>query len=273
MIFDCHELLFDGGKCEWKVIRGFATRYNQDNNTDYRRLECLDVVNRSTSQPEVLLTCEGGPDMVIERKTVCWPADYIRGHKGFHRLCKELSSRFSGRFRGSPGAIVFNESALSRVRDWSNTITELCSQIEAGKFQGSKPFPWRIMTAAELGYIHGEVDGLGVEMISDSDLSFMDDPAQYGKARRTALEGFAQACRKALKKASVKFSNYPNCLRVVLLQFLGDNSCLFDEDIERLVLECVRPEYCDELWVACREFINESNYRVGWKRMWRSKVT
>jgi hypothetical protein len=75
------------GKCEWLGggLDKFVRHYNQQCGTAFSLTKCLDIVNISgitPKAPEVLLTDSGtGKSMVIERKSVVWPDDYIHRHK------------------------------------------------------------------------------------------------------------------------------------------------------------------------------------------------
>ena len=76
MVFSCFPPQTD---CEWANLRDFVIRFNQDHGTKYDKKECLDK-DTTRKQPEVLLKAPGERDIVIECKSVVWPADYFRNH-------------------------------------------------------------------------------------------------------------------------------------------------------------------------------------------------
>ena len=57
-------------KCEWSNLEKFVKQYNDNFGKQYKRSKCLDVSERNTPQPEVLLENVDGSSMVIERKVV-----------------------------------------------------------------------------------------------------------------------------------------------------------------------------------------------------------
>lgn len=89
-VFSCHNQLLLDSKCEWRFLESFVRQLNAEAGTDYERLVCPDVADSTRPQPEVLLrdgiTAE---EMVIERKSIVWPSDYIAEHKQWHARAEE----------------------------------------------------------------------------------------------------------------------------------------------------------------------------------------
>lgn len=267
MIFDCHALLFDGGKCEWRAIRGFVETFNRLSGTRYERASCLDVVSRDRRQPEVLLRCEEEADMVVERTSVVWPKPHVPGHKSLHQLAEGLAARLGQRFQGAPHAVCVDERSLSGPVHARNTCAAICDAIEAGEGSGTLPFPWRLIPAGALGHADGEVHGIGVEAFGSTE-PYSGGPQEILRRRQAALDGFRSKCDGALRHAAGKFVEYPGHLRVVLLQFIGDDTWVEDEGVETTVATCADATAYDEVWVAFHDWISEDDYRVGWRRTW-----
>lgn len=140
------------GKCEWANLREFVRHFNATHGSTYNLSKCLDVSDSSRSQPEVLLEAEGKVAMVIERKVIVWPPDYLKYHRWedwfMHLVAERLSSDFGdGLFvvevpttavRGSKGGI----------RQYADRIA---GQVLANKklalrprgIGGRSPIPWR----------------------------------------------------------------------------------------------------------------------------------
>src|SRR4051794_40543211 len=75
------------GGCERQRTDPFVDHLNWLEGTDYVHTECLDVIYRNSPQPEALYTDKrSGRRMVIERKSLVWPPEYIVGHKNDHFL-------------------------------------------------------------------------------------------------------------------------------------------------------------------------------------------
>lgn len=268
MIFDCYGVLFDGGKCEWQAIRGFVAVFNAATGSKYQRSECLDVKHRNSKQPEVLLKCAGLPDTVIERKTVVWPPEYIRNHRKFHYLGEELSRCFGSRFRVRPHLLRIEEQGLYREKNCKQVVNKICEAIERGDVQGKDPFAWHFcpVNAWQDGW--GRVEGIGLEGCCRYSPSW-DDPADLKAARRKAIQGFRERCQEALTGASQKFEGYKDARHIILLQFIGNDEFLLEEDVEGIVESTTPGGSCDEVWVAFHDWRNECEYNVGWRRLWR----
>ena len=249
------------------AIRGFCRTYNEVNGTNFERAECLDVSNRTSPQPEVLLVCRGEADMVVERTSVLWPKAYLREHKHFHQLGDGLAVRLGGRFQDAPHAVCIDEAELSGVVDVRRACATICEAIEHDQISGGDPFPWRLVAAGDLGDSETEVKGLGVVTLAAAGL-YSGGPQGIRARRKAALEGFRTTCDDALKHAAEKFRDYPEVSRVALLQFIGDATYVLDDDLKNIVAACADAQGYDEIWVAVHEWLDGGDYRVGWRRTW-----
>ncbi|MFP4029618.1 MAG: hypothetical protein ACLFWL_17705 [Candidatus Brocadiia bacterium] len=194
MIFHCHSRFRLQDRCEWRFIRKFVELYNEEKETAYRREVCLDVRNADRKEPEVLLEGSDGGQMVIERKSVVWPCDYIENHVHWHQRAKEKT-----------GPNGYYEEILP--------------------------------------------ENLSLE------------------AREEALQGFAGALQKTLTSVPEKLRPYPEAVHIVLLQLIGDDTLVLDEDVERMFAEADVPEAIDQMWVAYPEWVDAWNYRIAWRKM------
>jgi hypothetical protein len=90
------------GKCEWFEggLHAFVSHYNRERGTAFSLTECLDILTigpAAPKQPEVLLTDKlSGRQMVIERKSVVWPLDYIRNEENFHLFAELICESAKG---------------------------------------------------------------------------------------------------------------------------------------------------------------------------------
>jgi len=253
------------------VISGFVDIYNEEHGCRYERSECLDVIHRNSRQPEVLLKCAGQQDLVVERKTVVWPENYIRDHKGFHHLGNELSRRLGQRFRDNPHVLIIQEESLSNTENFQRATDEICSAIERGDVNGCKPFAWRLSPARNFEYLlNGDVHGIGI-VANGKPGPWHNTPEKIMEIRSQTLVGFQNACRNVIVDARKKFEDYSRARRILLLQFISDTELVFDEDIEGILKSSIHADDCNEVWVAFHEWLNESDYQVNWRRLWMAQ--
>ena len=270
MIFDCHSPLFEGGECEWTVIRGFVAAYNKANGTAYDRAECLDVAYRNSPQPEVRLVCAGESDMVVERKSVVWPVGYVRDHKHFHDLGEALSVCLGDRFHDVPHEVRVEYSSFFSVDfDVRSASAFICDSIERGYTASRNPFPWRLVKVDRGGQVAGDLRGIGLVAYGRSSQE-SDEQESIQEQRSIAVSGFRDSGVCMLRAAAKKFHEYERLARVILLQFIGDDRFVSDEDIEKIVVECAVLGQCAEIWVAFHDWISEDEFRIGWRRVWPS---
>ncbi len=84
------------GKCEWLEggLDKFVSHYNRECGTSYAHTECLDIVRTggaTEKKPEALVTDgKNGKQMVIERKSVVWPPEYIPRHNNEHDFAEQI---------------------------------------------------------------------------------------------------------------------------------------------------------------------------------------
>ncbi len=128
-----------------------------------------------------------------------------------------------------------------------------------------RPFPWRFGRVSEQSREENASEtGVGVHVHSSNDLD--DDP--QGAVRRVE-EAYAETKKvleQRLAEGALKFVTYPNCLRVVVLEFYGDRSLLDEDDSKRMLAEVELPALIDEVWVAQHDWISAWDYEIGYER-------
>ncbi|KXB07064.1 hypothetical protein AKJ51_02145 [candidate division MSBL1 archaeon SCGC-AAA382A20] len=199
MIFQCHIPFCLNSKCEWRFIKGFVDLYNREYGTEYSRKVCPDVQIRDNKQPEVILE-DGttGKEIVIERKTVVWPVNYIENHVHWHQKAEEKARR---------------------------------------------------------GDYYEE--------------SFQEEFTL--EARHKALKGFSEQLKSALESVPDKFASYKHAIRILMLQFIGNDSLVSDADIVEMIEEAEVPKEIHEIWVAYPEWINEWESEVSWRQLYKAR--
>ena len=157
-----------------------------------------------------------------------------------------------------------NEAELPEPRNLRTALDSICTRISAGQSQGTKPFRWRLRP-----FIFGFDDdtsqaGIGVCVWASDEWS---DLQMVSQKRYGVMAGFGNAYRKAVAHACKKFESYPKDRHILLVQFLGDDAYLLDEDVKEIVRGVGLPPLIDEVWAAYHEWQDEENYEIGWQRL------
>jgi hypothetical protein len=217
----------------------------------------------TAKQPEVLVTDPAdGKRMVIERKSVVWPPDYILKHNNGHNFADTIWAETAGRFNDACYELDVSGRQIETIE--ARRINEIAKQIGsciAGldssqlPFRGTHPFNWTFYRANE----HEHEGRKGIVVVESSEMrldSFLGEDAKAG----TAL-----AMQKELDAASLKFNGYSGMIRVVLLDFFGTE--LWEDDVPPLMGSLSVPVNIDEIWMSKREWISEDSFDIGYQRL------
>lgn len=243
-------------KCEWKKLAPLVDEYNKIHKTNFVLEECLDVKERQKPRPEVRLKdMLSEHHMVIEQKSIIWPENKGPKHKVFHQVADEVLDTLNQQFRGRPYVIEFmrdvalkNENRDALIKEIIDISKAHITAINAGKRKGSnKIIPWIIYEDKEGIYEH---DGIAfVERITSSiGISIYEDKIAY--------QGICRLTKKTLERAVIKFEEYQEDIKLVLLSYYCDGM-IGAEDVKGIINEIEVPESIDQLWVEDEEYINE----------------
>src|SRR4051812_31367588 len=73
------------GGCERSATEAFIGHLNRSSGGHYVYQACLDVLDRSSAQPETLYKeLASNSQLVVERKSISWPSDYAHRHSNDH---------------------------------------------------------------------------------------------------------------------------------------------------------------------------------------------
>ncbi len=274
MIFSC---LPPQGKCEWQHLRGFVSHLNTIDGKSYTRSRCLDVENRKGEEPEVLLESPNEISVVIERKSVVWPREYLRDHGNEHCLGDIVFARLDDLFRDSAYQLAYNEVSLKgkkkrEVEEIAKQITStVLSDLTGAKsprgIGNRKPIPWRLrpLDPRERNESTPEV-GLGITVWGEIEPDYT--PSEILQRQAVAKSGYAREFERAAKKAARKFVSYSDCLKLLLVQFYGSSSLLvLEEDIIDVIQSAQLPNLIDQVWVAQQDWISLDDYEIAWRRI------
>lgn len=216
----------DSGNCERHHTDAFIIILNEIDNREYRHVACLDQIYRNTPQPEALYKDQRTrEDLVVERKTVFWPEDYILRHKNDHHLMELIASSTSDIFTDATYELtlpyliamsqkeleIFSSNIVNGIRKNLSNVEnmELINKIECGyKWLFRKLHP---CDSEDFGLAKGLVVNWKVDAI-DPDIG---DSSYAIPKLRPQLTKIYLSCH-------TKFANYRNARRVLLLDQQGD---------------------------------------------------
>jgi hypothetical protein len=260
------------GKCEWANLKAFAEQFNGTFGTQYRLSKCLDILDSSKPQPEIQLESTGEQCMVIERKAIVWPPDYLQSHNSEHKFFGYFVPRVSPAFQDDAYQLELRTRDVHGNKEYVKhlareiadaVLTRRAQVIEAGAIYSSHPIEWCFRQIQE--YERDDdtpKNGVGVSL---------KDPLRRLPRSHDELprvhKRIAQTVDKLLAKAAIKFVGYPNCLRVVVLEAYGDNLLPTDEDIEQIIQSALWPSNIDQIWLAEPEWLTESEFEVTYRQV------
>lgn len=259
MAFNCKP---PSSKCEWSIIFRFVEEFNSLNGTSYRLSKCLDLEYRESKQPEVLLESKDHIPMVVERKTVLWPKNYLSDHMNFHYFSGRVSKVINSLFQDNVyGLYIHKRTIRNKTKKEINNIADeitrkLKNNIDKAKsplgIKDNEPIPW--------GF-----NPLSPQEINDNYPNKGIVFTEIGESiicNAEAKQGFTDEFKKVLDSAAEKFKRYKKYLKILLVQFHGENSFLEEE---KIINEAKLPELIDQIWIAEPEWINDYDYIITWK--------
>src|ERR1700733_4814995 len=257
------------GKCEWLGggLDAFVRHYNEQFWTACALTKCLDVVKISGTTPkapEVLLTDSGtGKQMVIERKSVVWPPNYIQRHRLGHDFAELIRTKTHGLFRDGAYTLNLNSrecDVLSSkvILEAGREIGDIVSHLKAADLpvRSAKPIKWSFRKASPG---EEEEERPGITVIHEHWMTLEDTDDADARA------GTSLQMKTQLEAASAKFEGYSQCQKLVLLDFYGTD--LWEDDIPVLLAGITIPGVIDEVWRTIRDWISSDDYQIGYERI------
>ena len=275
MIFSCH---IPEGPCEWQHLRGFVSHFNATHGKSYSRSACLDVANRKGKEPEVLLEAPGETPIVIERKFIAWPSDYLANHGNEHIFDDLILARLSDKFSDSAYRLAVHERDLKgkKKREVEKIAKQIADIVLVNLNQaksprgigGSEPIHWSLRPLDPRERYENTPE-VGLEIDTWGEPVELDYPSsEVLRLAAEAKSGYAQEFERAANNAAPKFAAYAHCLKLLLVQFYGSSSLLvMDEDIIEVVQSARLPGVIDQVWVAQHDWVTQYDYEVAWQRV------
>jgi hypothetical protein len=258
------------GKCEWRGgLAKFVSHYNHENGTNYVRTECLDIERtggQTKPKPEVLVTdAARSAQMVIERKSVVWPHNYILRQQNEQDFANVIWQQTKGQFRDDCYELTVSAEELGRAD--SRAVKQIALEIgfvlagvnsSSTPVRSSTPVPWHFDRANNYDD-SGTRKGIVVVHEGRMMATFEDFN------RDEAIAGTAAAMERELAEAATKFIGYEAARKVVLLDFYGNE--LSEEDIPPLLERIVLPQVINEIWMTKQVWVSEDDFEIGFERL------
>lgn len=154
LIPECFGCLPPSGKCERANLRTFIDGYGRIHGGELRLSQCLDISERENPEPEILLAGPGNQCLVIERKGIVWPGDWLARHRFEHQFWELLLQRLSlSNLDDAPYVLVVDRGSLprglNRVRNIVSKLADALAsdhlgQKEQAEIGGNEPVAWRL---------------------------------------------------------------------------------------------------------------------------------
>ncbi len=144
----------ESGGCERQRTDPFVDHLNRLEGRAYRHELCLDKVHRNSPQPEALCVEQSSGDrLVIERKTISWPPDFIVRHANDHLVAEIVTAGLRDLTRDGPYAIVLDDGLVGTRKELERfaqgiveTVRARFPEVVSGGLVGSTApgFSWEI---------------------------------------------------------------------------------------------------------------------------------
>lgn len=238
---------------EWLNLNRFVEIFNATYGTNYRLESFPENEDRSNPQPEILL-CDNEARMVIERKVLPWPQNFVRQHQLAHEFSERFFAKMLDEF--SDDTYVF-EIADSDIPDNKRKIIELVNDVTehilkhrslirdtGGIICENEPIEWKF-------YRLPEPDREDYPEESGIVCRFMNPFGYYDKRQMpTAQAEIKAALSDLIAKSAPKFDKFADCLRVLIVEPYTNVLNVSPEMLRRITQNIKIPMNIDQIWLA-----------------------
>ncbi len=256
----------ESGGCEFWRVQPLVEQLNDVEGSAYEHVTCLDIRIRDTPQPEALYCDRCRGRMVIERKCLVWPAEYVVRHSSDHALIGALRAALPTAVLDGPYELAISGDRPTRRAEIEETVGQMArivaehwSVLEAGQGIEKRGQPnWSLRHLRE-----SDLD----EYAHETSVRFLL-PLEMWQAPRPIPAELTAELERLLASAMKKFAAYSNDRQVVLLDPQGSVAHAGEAWWRALVASLARrPEA--EIWVACEDFEDPDGAHYSWfERAW-----
>jgi len=253
----------ESGGCERPQTEPFVAHLNRLEGSGFAHEACLDRLHRESPQPETLyFDPNTGGTLVIERKTVVWPPDYVARHRNDHLIAEALSEALCDLAHEAPLSVHLNPAPrrpvselVSFAREVAESIRSSIDAIRKGRTVGSnRPGRrWRC-------YLDPE------------DRAMSDEPLTGLMIRWTGPDEFLppdhlpsrliDEIRRVLRKTVEKFRGYHGARGILLLDPYGCIQYTDNRWWSRAFQLAPVPSAIAEVWLATYDWLTD--LEEGW---------
>lgn len=270
MMFSCTP----ADRCERRHLSSLVVRLNGLWGKSYEVSACLDMDSRNEPEPELLLEAPAEPPIVIERKTITWPKEYLRDHNNEHAIANALFARLDNTYQDDFHVLTLWSDSLvgqrvTDVRDWAEQIANAVLRDEANSrttrgIHGQTPIPWGFRRADEIDRDYDTPDtGIQIRTFQDTGPSFVD-PSGWTTMMTEATQGYKAELERLAANCEAKFAKYGDHIRLLAIEFHGDLWSLSEDAIIEVVNSAELPNCVDQVWLGQQDWLDDSTHRVYW---------
>jgi hypothetical protein len=264
------------GGCERPFTDTFVSHLNRLQGAQYMHRACLDAIERTTPQPEALyVDAESTLQLVVERKSISWPANYAYWHSNDHavgdiffRELRDLTSddlyelRLPMLMEGKSAALTaLAQQATEQIRtNWSAIATG--SELEGGV---SDKWWWHIRRLPDWDRDEdAPSNGLTIRL-EEQGSSFDDflDPGELPGELSSSIEKIYVNC-------SGKFRPYLECRRILLLDPHGDLQRESTGWWQSVWANLPPPPQIGEIWSGKFDWVDEETKDWTFEQLYRA---
>jgi len=254
----------ESGGCERHRTDPFVNHLNERESSRFFHNACLDRVFRNSPQPEALyVDADSAERLVIERKTLVWPIDYVIRHKNDHFVATLLIEGLQDLTSGAPYGIELEIGLVGRrtglgafAHQIITTVRERFSEAKRGRMIGSTTLGrrWRYFREdPSCRRENGEPEtGLVIRWPLDHTLNMTSDPPHE-------LLGDVS---RLFDSCVLKFQGYLDARRTLLVDQQGELRYMGDLWWARIFESLPPPFEISEIWLGTQDWITE--WEQGW---------
>lgn len=268
---DC---LPQSGGCERPFTDAFVRHLNQVERSHYAHQACLDVMDSTCAQPEALyVDAAADRRLVIERKSIAWPADYSHRHSNDHLAFKVFSEalrdfKFDDLYEIRLPLLI--KGKQEELRDFARAAAQEVrahwARIEAGndiQQRNSADWWWVFRRVPDWERDKESPSrGLKVTWVGRSMFDFtLLDPVNPPSALRENLQKIYSGCVK-------KFGPYLDTRRVLVVGPYGDLRYEPSDWWQKLWITCPPPTEIQEIWSGIYDFVDDESQEWQFARLY-----
>ncbi len=254
---------------EWLNLSVFVDTYNSKYNTNYTFKSFPENDNRTSPEPEVLLY-DGDAKMVIERKFFSFPPDHIRIHQLWHEFCDAFSQQVFSTFSDSLYILEIKSADMpANKKEIIKLANEIANAVIKHEYDiknsegiySDDLIPWSFFKLSDIEREYSRIDS-GVNIRVKTRSCFYNN-----KQLNDAIPIIKDQVFKLIQSSIPKFSNYDNCLKVLILEPHTEIINISFKILREAIQSISIPSTIDQIWLAVQIEIDEEKFIKDYYRV------